>query len=102
MDSYIQVISFLLSFMYGILFYLLTRFNNYILENKHKFFGFLVTLVFIVDIVILYVYLMYKINSGNFHIYFSIVVVLGFISMHKFYDRLKVFCKKYVNIIKNK
>lgn len=100
MDSYIQVVSFLLSFIHGAIFYLLTRFNNYILENKHKFFKFLVTLVFIVDIVILYVYLMYKINSGNFHIYFSIVVVLGFISMHKFYDKLKMICQKCVNKIK--
>lgn len=102
MNSYIQVISFLISFLYGISFYLLTRFNNFILEGKRQFFKFLVTLVFIIDIVILYVYLMYKINSGNFHIYFCFVVVLGFILINKYYDNLKNICKKYVNVIKKK
>lgn len=102
MDSYIQVLSFLLSFFYGMLFYLLTRFNYYILEKKKVFLKFLVTLVFIIDIVILYVYLMYKINNGNFHIYFCIVLILGYILMNKMYERTKKLCKKCVNKLKFK
>ena len=102
MNSYIQVLSFIISFIYGIIFYLLTRFNNYILENKHKVLRFIITLVFIVDVVILYVYLMYKVNNGYFHIYFIIVVIIGFVIMNKFYDKLQKACKKYVKKIKKK
>lgn len=92
MNSYIQVLSLVISFIYGILFYLLTRFNYYILDKKHNILKFIVTLVFIVDIVIFYVYLMYKINNGYFHIYFVVMVILGFMLMNKCYD----FCKDYV------
>lgn len=102
MDSYIQVLSFSFSLLYGILFYLLTKVNYYILNERKKLMQFVVTLVFIVDIVILYVYLMYRINNGNFHIYFIIFVILGFILMNILYDKLKLLCKNYVNKIKNK
>ena len=102
MDSFIQVFSFGVSFLYGLLFYLLTRFNYFILEKKNNIIKFLVTLVFIIDIVILYVYLLYKINNGYFHIYFIIVVIIGFGIMNKFYKKIKNTCKKYVKKIKKK
>lgn len=102
MDSFIQVLSFGVSFLYGLLFYLLTRFNYFILEKKNNIIKFLVTLVFIIDIVILYVYLLYKINNGYFHIYFIIVVIIGFGIINKFYDKFKNTCKKYVKKIKKK
>lgn len=92
MNSYIQVLSFLVSFIYGIFFYLLTRFNKYILVNKNTYIKFIVTLVFIIDIVILYIYLMYKINFGIIHPYFVSFVILGFWFMSLMYN----LCKKYV------
>ncbi len=102
MNSYIQLFSFLASFLYGMIFYLLSRFNCFILEKKNNISKFLVTLVFIIDIVILYVYMMYKINNGYFHIYFVILVILGFILMNKYYKIFKDICIRYVNKFKRK
>lgn len=102
MDSYVQVVSFLVSFLYGVIFYLLTRFNYFILENRKSLTKFIITLVFIVDIVILYVYIMYRINQGYFHIYFVITVILGFGIINTFYDKIKLFCQKCVKKFKKK
>ena len=102
MNSYIQLISFLVSFLYGIFFYLLTRFNKYILVNRKLFFKFFITLIFIIDIVILYIYILYKINHGYFHLYFLITVIIGFLVTHVFYPKIKNMCKMYVKKIKKK
>lgn len=96
MNSYVQVISFLVSFIYGIAFYLFARFNKFMLSNKNNVIKLLVTLVFVIDMVILYIYLMYKINFGIIHPYFVLVVILGFFFMLKTYEK----CKKYVKMIK--
>lgn len=80
MNSYIQVISFLISFIYGIIFYLFTRFNKYMLINKNNVIKLLVTLVFVIDMVILYIYIMYKVNFGMIHPYFVAVVLFGTLS----------------------
>ena len=94
MSSYIQIISFVVSFFYGIFFYLLTRFNRFMLSNKNNVIKFLVTLVFIIDIVILYIYLMYKINFGDIHPYFVSFVVIGFIIMSVLFEKCKDYVKK--------
>ena len=89
MNSFIQILSFMISFLYGIFFYLLSRFNKYILENKRNLIKFFITLVFIIDIVIFYIYIMYKINNGYFHIYFITVLIIGYFLSSHFYDKLK-------------
>ena len=66
------------------------------LSNKNNVIKFLVTLVFIIDIVILYIYLMYKINFGDIHPYFVSFVVIGFIIMSVLFEK----CKDYVKKIK--
>ena len=89
MNSTVQLISFLVSFIYGIIFYLLTRFNKYIIENRKIVFRFIITLIFIIDIAILYIYIIYRINHGYFHIYFIFTVIIGFIVTHVFYGKIK-------------
>ena len=102
MTSYIQIISFLISFIYGIFFYLLSRFNKYILDNKNKLITLIITTIFIIDIVILYIYIIYKINHGCFHIYFLITVIIGFSLTNIYYYKLKNICKIYVKKILKK
>lgn len=72
MNSYVQVISLLVSFIYGIVFYILSKFNKYIISNKNNIVKLLVTTVYVVDMVIIYIFIMYKINFGNIHPYFII------------------------------
>ena len=93
MNSYVQVISFLVSFIYGIVFYLFARFNKGMLSNKNNLIKFLITLVFVLDMVILYIYMMYKINFGMIHPYFVIVVLIGYVVMMLLYDKCVVFIK---------
>ena len=100
MNSYIQVLSFTFSFSYGIFFYLASLFNKTILNKKSNIPQIFITLIFIIDIVILYIYLMYKINNGKFHIYFIISMILGYMFMMFNKDKLYHFCKKNVNKLK--
>lgn len=100
MHSYIQILTFIFSFFYGIFFYLLTRFNNYILNGKKSIVKMLITLVFIIDIVILYIYLMFRINHGYFHIYFLVTLCLGFIIMLILYPIIISKCKINVKKLK--
>lgn len=79
MNSYVQVISLLVSFIYGIVFYILSKFNKYIISNKNNIVKLLVTTVYVVDMVIIYIFIMYKINFGNIHPYFIISLILGFV-----------------------
>lgn len=79
MNSYVQVISLLVSFIYGIVFYILSKFNKYIISNKNNIVKLLVTTVYVVDMVITYIFIMYKINFGNIHPYFIISLILGFV-----------------------
>lgn len=79
MNSYIQVISLLVSFIYGIVFYILSKFNKYIISNKNNIVKLLVTTVYVVDMVIIYIFIMYKINFGNIHPYFIISLILSFV-----------------------
>lgn len=79
MNSYVQVISLLVSFIYGIVFYILSNFNKYIISNKNNIVKLLVTTVYVVDMVIIYIFIMYKINFGNIHPYFIISLILGFV-----------------------
>ena len=56
MNSYVQVISLLVSFIYGIVFYILSKFNKYIISNKNNIVKLLVTTVYVVDMVIIYIF----------------------------------------------
>lgn len=94
MNSYVQVLSFLVSFIYGIVFYLFARFNKFILSNKNNVIKLLVTLVFVIDMVILYIYIMYKVNFGMIHPYFVAVVLVGYIFMMFLYDKCSMLIKR--------
>ncbi len=78
MDSLLQIKSLLFSFGYGMLFYYLAKYNLYLIKNLHVITKYLITLVFVIDSVLLYVYLLFKINHGIFHFYFFLMFGLGF------------------------
>lgn len=100
MSSGIQVEAFIFSFIYGYLFYYLTRFNRYIILGKNTFVKLIISIIFVIDIVILYIYTMYKINNGIIHVYFVTSVILGYLVGNSTYDKLKCFCKICVKKIK--
>lgn len=100
MTSEIQVISFIVSFIYGIFFYLLARFNKFILSNRKDLFKLVITVIFVIDIVILYIYIMFKVNNGIIHPYFVAIIIIGYYLMARYYERLINLCKICVKKLK--
>jgi hypothetical protein len=93
MDYKVQLISFLFSFLFGIFFYL-TSFINYKIVDKYNIiFRYLITLTYILDISLLYILMMYKINYGIIHIYFVIVLFIGYFVGVVYCKKIRKICK---------
>ena len=93
MDYKLQIISFICSFLFGIFFYL-TSFINYKLIYKYStFLKYFITLIYILDISLLYLLIMYKVNYGIVHIYFILILFLGFWLSSIYFKKIKKICK---------
>lgn len=97
MDYKLQLLSFVVSFIFGIVFYLGNRLNSYLIKNEKLIFKYINTFLFIIDFVLLYIVLIYKVNQGIFHIYFIIIAVLGYILALSQFEK----SKKYVKWLKS-
>ena len=76
----IQIYSLLFSYLYGLIFYFLVRLNKkYLYNNKLSF---VIDILFVIDNVLLYFIILRYINNGIFHIYFSLMIILGFTTSH--------------------
>lgn len=91
MNAKLQLISFLLSFVYGIIFYLLTSLNFKLIEKMRVLYKHIITFIFVLDIAIIYIIIMYHLNKGYFHIYFILMVLIGFIA--GYFLKTKIFSK---------
>lgn len=100
MNNILQLKTFVLSFIFGVAFYLLSRFNYYIIKNKHWFWQFIFSLFFTIDSVLIYMYFNYRLNNGCYHIYFLTVIIIGYVVMMMYYKKIMIVCKKYVKKIK--
>lgn len=93
MDYKIQIISFLCSFLYGNFFYLTSVFHYRLIFNRSSIIKYFITIVYTFDIALLYVLLMYKINYGVIHIYFVLILFLGFFVASVYSKKFKKICK---------
>ena len=87
MSASIQVFTFFVSFLYGILFSFLTRWHFHVILSNSIFMKYLSTILFMVDVVLGYVIIMYQINQGVIHIYFLINRTIPVISKLDIYVR---------------
>ncbi len=78
MNSYIQLISLIISFIYGIVLYYLNLFNIKKFNNKNIIIKSLIYILYLFDISLLYVCILYKLNNGILHIYFILCILLGY------------------------
>ncbi len=78
MDAKTQIIVLLTSYLYGFFFFYLANLNNYIIKKQKRIYRSIITIMFMVNIVLLYIIIIFKINNGNFHPYFFIMLTLGF------------------------
>ena len=100
MSSLLQIESLIYSFSFGILFYLFSRINYFILKNKTIITKVLITTIFVIDVVLIYMYFMYRINNGIFHIYFILTLSIGFWLCSKNYYYLVKLCQTIAKKVK--
>ena len=79
MDYKLQIISLIISFLYGVFFSTVTNINyNYLYKTSTPF-KITFNIIFILDVVLIYLIIMYKINKGIFHNYFILMIFLGYV-----------------------
>lgn len=100
MDSILQLKTFIFSFLYGVLFFIMAKCNLYFIKNKCIFWQFIINMIFVLDMVLIYYYINYRLNNGCFHIYFLLTIGFGYIVMLMYFKKIAVICKKYVKRIK--
>lgn len=98
MNYKIQLISLIFSFFYGILFYATSYFNYKMVKNCNVVLRYLISIVYVFDISLLYILLLYKINYGVVHVYFIGVLLIGYV--FGWYNLKKI--RKYCQMIKGK
>ena len=103
MDYKIQLLSFLVSFLFGIFFSFTSRFHYNLVFSLKQILRYLLTFLYILDVALIYVLLLYYVNHGNIHLYFVIVTFLGYIvepyliMYVKKHVKLKSFIAKYLH-----
>lgn len=79
MELSIQLQAITVSFVYGILFsYLIKIQYRYLFESK-LYYKILITTLFIFDNCLLYFLILRMINNVMFHIYFLLLIILGYL-----------------------
>jgi len=94
MNSLLQLLSFFVSFIFGIFFCFITILNFKLIEKFKKFIQHIITFIYVIDVTIIYIIIMYHLNKGYFHIYFIMMVFvgysIGFILYKKFISKIIV------------
>ena len=79
MNLKIQIISLLASFLFGMIFSLLVNLNYRYLFHKKRKIKIIVTILFILDMALIFFFLMQFLNGGIIHYYFYLMIFIGFI-----------------------
>ena len=78
MNSFLQLICLVFSFLYGLFLYFILDINNRICFKFNIFFIFIINVLIINNLSLLYIFILYKLNKGVFNNYFLIFTVIGF------------------------
>lgn len=90
MDAKTQIIALIISFIYGIFFYITWKLNEWIIKNKKRRYRSIISILYMYVIVLLYIITIFKINNGKFHIYFFILLYLGFFTGIKLLKKVSI------------
>ena len=83
-----QIVSFVVSFLYGIFFYILLEINTRFLYSSSLFVRLIVSFLFVLFNTLFYFIILMYVNNGYVHIYFFICVILGCLLCKVIYKRL--------------
>lgn len=84
----VQIISLLVSFCYGMFFYLLLELNSRFLYSSNIIVKVLVSFLFVIFHTLLYFIILMKINYGYIHFYFFLCIILGYILCKVIYKKI--------------
>ena len=73
----IQILSLVVSFLYGIFFYIILEVNYRFLTSSSKIIKVLSSLLFVLFHALLYFIILLYINNGYIHLYFLICILVG-------------------------
>lgn len=85
----IQIICFIFSFLYGVVISFLVNLNYDVLFNKKLVLKILADFFFFVDLALLYFIILRFINQGILHIYFLILLLVGFFSSYNNFKKIR-------------
>ena len=94
MDVLAQILCIIISFGYGIFINMIIQLNNMLLKKMNFIFNLFFRLVFTFVLVIFYIILIYKVNLGIFHIYFILLISIGYVLGFKF--NVSKYVKKFL------
>ena len=83
----VQMISLLVSFCYGVFFYLMLEWNSKFLYSSSLVVKVLISFLFVLFHSLLYFLILMRINYGYVHVYFFLCIILGYIVCKLFYKR---------------
>lgn len=90
MNLVIQIKSLLVSFLYGVFFYMFFRMNTKYLYYEKLLVRIIISFLFSLDMALLYFIILKEINSGIIHPYFIGMIIIGFITSN-FVVKNKIF-----------
>ena len=82
MNSYVQLICLVFSFLYGIIINYFNKFNLRIVNDKNIFIKVLIICLYIFNISLLYMVFLYRLNYGMLHYYFILFIILVYFSVY--------------------
>lgn len=85
----IQIKSLIFSFFYGILFSILLNINYKYIYDGPLFYRIAITFLFVLNNVLLYFIIIKILNDGIIHLYFIIMLILGFFTVNVNLKKLK-------------
>lgn len=89
MNLKLQLFSLIFSFFYGVFFSFLFNLHYQFLFYKNRVVQFFMTLLFLLDMSLLYFLILRKINGGIIHIYFYLLLFLGFFISFSFFKKIR-------------
>lgn len=99
MNIKLQIITLLVSFLYGIFFSFFLSLNYKFIYNDKKIIKISISFLAVLISVLLYFIILRKINYGIFHIYEVLALILGFIIENWFNGFIAKRFKKWYNLI---
>ncbi len=98
MNAKTQLTILIISFIFGFFSFYLFKLNNILIKNKKKIYQSLITMLFMYNIVLIYIIIIFYTNHGKFHLYFFIMITLGIYTNYKLHKKM-LNNKKYNSFI---